>query len=533
MVKEHKALNRWIPLPLDFVLDTYRITSPKVQALLALWVTIITISVASVIWVSPSDFMLLNSGQPSISQFFLFYPPLILGTLLLFWVGFEWGFIPLFLSGFIITFTASVTYYWGLLFGIAFVLGLGIYGLAYYCLPFDPALRDFKSFAFFTVISFFAAIGSSLGSFVWSDFFGLSAFETTMLWKGWWTGMFLQSMFIVAPILYLFTPWVSSKRKELFPGAPTPKVTLGWIYSAIGSVAVVLVLFIIGAKILGTENLTQQISAMEPSISRSLTQANESLTLISWISIGLILALGSGSIYLVGSWNKSLQQEVDRKTKQLTESRQQLEEAVNEQDLLLNAIHDRVRNNLNMVSAILELQLKGKIDKSTEELLTDSHSRLQSMTLIHETMIQSESISEVNLRNFAIKLSNRLHQSFQNNHQDVEVSMNVEDIRIHIDDAVPVAMIMNELMVNAFMHGFVELPKGVVFVNLSSTADHLLLKVRNNGHPLPPDFDTITNQTVGYKLIKTLVRQLGGEYTITDRQEPTIEVTIPADKLQF
>ena len=532
MVKDDRALNRWIPLPLDYLLDTYLITSSKVQALLAFWICIITISVTSVMWISPSDFMLLNSGRPAISQFFLFYPPLILSTLLLFWVGFEWGFIPLFLSGFIITFTASVTYYWGLLFGIAFVLGLGIYALAYYCVPFDPGLRDFKSFAFFTVISFFAAIGSSLGSFVWSDFFGLSAIETTMLWKGWWTGMFLQAMFIVAPILYLFTPWVSSLRKKVFPDAPMPKVSLGWIYSAIGSVAFILVLFIIGAKVLGTESLTQQISALEPSISRSLTQANESLTLISWISIGLILALGSGSIYLVGSWNRSLQLEVDRKTSQLTESRQQLEEAVDEQDLLLNAIHDRVRNNLNIVSAILELQLRGKIDKSTEELLKDSHSRLQSMTLIHETMIQSESISEVHLRNFAIKLSNRLHRSFQSPQQDIEVSMNVENIRMHIDDAVPVAMILNELMVNAFMHGFVGLPKGVLFVSISCIDDQLHMKVRSNGHPLPPDFDTITNHTVGYKLIKTLVRQLQGEYSITDREQPTIEVTIPAEGLQ-
>jgi hypothetical protein len=108
----------------------------------------------SVLWISPAEFLLFEKGQASINQFFLFYPPLILGTRLLFWVGFEWGFIPLFLSGFFITFSASVTYYWGLLFGIAFVLGLGIYALAYYCVPFDPGLRDLKSFAFFTVVSF-------------------------------------------------------------------------------------------------------------------------------------------------------------------------------------------------------------------------------------------------------------------------------------------------------------------------------------------------------------------------------------------
>ncbi|HET6527262.1 MAG TPA: sensor histidine kinase [Balneolaceae bacterium] len=525
---ENKATApRWIPLPLDYVLEKYNLASSKVLVLLLLWIFVIGTSIASVLWISPSEFMLLDSGQTSINNFFLFYPPLILGTLLLFWVGFEWGFIPLFLSGFIITFTASVTYYWGLLFGIAFVLGLGIYALAYYCAPFDPGLRDFKSFVFFTVVSFFAAIASSLGSFVWSDFFELSAFETILLWKGWWTGMFLQSMLIVAPILYLFTPWISSLRNHVFPETPKPNVTLGWIYSAIGSVAVVLVLFIIGAKVLGTEGLTQQLAALDPSISKNLVQTNESLELISWISIGLVLSLGSGSIYLVGSWNKNLQQQVTLKTEQLTESQKRLKKALNEQDLLLSMIHHRVRDNLTIVLALLELQLKNETEKPTSELLKDSHARIRSMALIHETMVQSESISEVNMKNFAIKLSNRLQKSFQNKQQDVEVSMNVDEILMHIDRAVPVAMILNELMVNAFMHGFTDLPKGVVFVYSRKKGNNLYFKVRNNGHPLPPDFENIIKRTLGYKLIKTLVKQLDGEYKIIDGKEPTIEVIVP------
>lgn len=530
---EHKAVSsRWIPLPLDFVLGKYSLTSFRVLLLLCLWIAIIGVSITSVIWISPSEFMLLNESQTAINQFFLFYPPLILGTLLLFWIGFEWGFIPLFLSGFIITFTASVTYYWGLLFGIAFVLGLGIYALAYYCAPFDPGLRDFKSFVFFTVISFFAAIASSLGSFIWSDFFGLSAFETILLWKGWWTGMFLQSMVIVAPILYLFTPWISSLRKHIFPEAPKPKVTLTWIYSAIGCVAIVLVLFIIAAKILGTEGLRQQLAALDPAITQNLVQTNESLELISWISIGLVLSLGSGSMYLVGSWNKNLRKQVEQKTLQLTESQTKLREALKEQDMLLSVIHERVRNNLSMVLALLELQLKGETDKSNTELLRDSHSRIRSMALIHETMVQSKSVSEVNMKNFAIKLSNRLQKAFSSGSRSIEVSVNVDEVLLHIDRAVPLAVILNELMVNTFMHGFKGVSKGLLFVNMRKKGNNVQLNVRNNGHSLPPDFDTITQKTLGYRLIRILVKQLKGEYKITDYKEPSIEVVVPATKVE-
>jgi two-component sensor histidine kinase len=524
--------NRWYPIPLDYLLDKYNLASSRVMTLLGLWILVIFLSIGSVFWISPSEFLLLEKGQSTINQVFLFFPPVILGTLLLFWVGFEWGFIPLFLSSFVITFTASITYYWGLLFGIAFVLGLGIYALAYYCVPFDPALRDLKSFVFFTVVSFFAAIASSLGSFVWSDFFDLNPLQTITLWKGWWTGIFLQSMFIVAPILYLLTPSVLSIREETFPEFPKPKVTLVWIYSAIGSVVVVLLLFIIGAKILGTESLYHHIGSLDSATSQQLLQSGESLQIISWISIGLVLVLGVGSTYLVGSWNKSLQEQVDRKTEQLTQSQNELEEALEERDLLLDTIHDRVRNNLTMVLALLELQLKGNNEKSNEEILKDSHARIRSMALIHETMVQSESFEEVNLKNFAIKLSNRLQKSFESSQQNIEVSMNAQEVLVHIDRAVPVAMILNELMVNAFMHGFKDLEKGVVFISLKQKDDQLYLEVRDNGHPLPVNFENIIKETLGYKLIRTLVKQLQGEYVVVDKKTPCIEVCIPNKMLK-
>lgn len=528
---DNVASDRWLPLPLDYLLEEYNPTSARVVSLLVVWVFIIAISIASVVWISPTEFLLFEEDQTTINQFFLFYPPLILGTLLLFWMGFEWGFIPLFLSGFVITFSASITYYWGLLFGIAFVLGLAIYGLAYYCLPFDPALQDFKSIAFFVVISFFAAIASSLGSFVWSDFFGLNAFETITLWKGWWTGMFLQSVFIIGPILYLLTPMVTRFRKRTFPDFPLPNVTLGWIYTSIASVTVVLLLFIIAAKILGTETLYQQVNALEAGVGERIIQSNDSLEIISWISIGLVLVLGTGSTYLVGSWNKNLKEEVDRKTDQLIKSQKKLEEALDERDIVLDTIHDRVRNNLTMVLALLELQLKGEEEKSNDEILKDSYSRIRSLALIHETMVQSQTFEQVNLKSFAIKLSNRLQKSFETAQQQIEVSMNAKDVDIHIERAVPLAMILNELMVNAFMHGFTDLPKGVVFVTLDMRDDELFLQVRDNGHPLPDNFEEVTKETLGFKLIRTLVKQLQGEIEIVDKKTSMIEIRVPQQTL--
>lgn len=518
---------RWLPLPLDFILSNYTLLNLKTVVLIGLWVAVIALSIISTVLVSPSEFMLIESGDGATSLFFLFYPPLILGTLMLFWFGFEWGFIPLFLSAFIITFTMGMTYYWGILFGVAFILGLGIYGITYYCVSFDPALRDIKSFVFYVMISFFAAMASSLGSFVWSDFFNLQPLQTTLLWKGWWTGMFLQSILITAPLLYLFTPVVYRLREKYFNQVPEPKVSLGWIYSAIGSVAVVLLLFIIGAKVLGTEALNNQLAMLNPEFGKELVQSSESLQIVSWISIGLVLSLGIGGIYLVGSWNSQLHRQVDLQTKQLKRNEELLRDALSERDLFLDGIHFRIRQNLTKILALLELQLKNKVEKTIPEILKDSYSRINCLALIHETMDQSESFRNLDVKKFTIKLSNRLQKRFQQEGRQIDVLLNIDNVIVDIDKAVPFAMILNELIVNAFVHGFEDRKAGVIIVDFDRHVDGVLLGIRNNGTPLPDNFDSITQSTLGYKLVRTLVKQLHGEITIEDRNKPSFRIMIP------
>lgn len=527
MSENEENSRRWLPLPLDFILSNYTLANLRTLTVLGFWVAVIALCIVSTVLVSPSEFMLIESGGSTTSLFFLFYPPLILGTLMLFWFGFEWGFIPLFLSAFVITFTMGITYYWGILFGVAFILGLGIYGITYYCVSFDPALRDLKSFVFYVMISFFAAMASSLGSFVWSDFFSLEPLKTTLLWKGWWTGMFLQSILITAPILYLFTPVVYRLREKYFGEVPTPNVTLGWIYSAIASVAVVLLLFIIGAKVLGTEALNHQLAMLQPGAGKGLMQSSESLQIISWISIGLVLSLGTGGIYLVGSWNNQLQTQVNVKTRQLKKNEELLRDALSERDLFLDSIHHRIRQNLTKILALLELQLKNSVDKTIPEILKDSYSRINCLALIHETMDQSESFRNLDVKKFTIKLSNRLQKRFQQDDRQIDVLLNIEDVIVDIDKAVPLAMIMNELIVNAFVHGFDDKKAGVIIIEFDKGEDGVLLGIRNNGNPLPHNFDAITQKTLGFKLVRTLVRQLHGDFTIEDRNKPSFRIIIP------
>lgn len=525
----------WSPLPLDFLLSKYGLGNVKMLVLLFAWIAVITGSIISAIWISPTEFLLIGSEGSAELWFFLFYPPLIMGTLLLFWFGFEWGFIPLFLSTFVISYAVGITYYWGLLLGIAFVLGLGIYGLTYYCVPFDPGLRDLRSFCFYAIISFFAAMASSLGSFVWSEFFSLGVDKTLLLWQGWWTGMFLQSMLIVGPLLYLFTPVVYRVRDKYLQKAPKPKVTLNWIYSAIGSVAIVLLLFIIGANSLGTQAMTShlELASLNKGISSDLFQTTQSYQIITWISIGLILAMGSGGIYLVNSWNSMLQEQVTAKTKQLKESNEKLEEALSERDLFLDSIHGQIRSNLSMIMATLEMQLKNDVDKSMSEILKDSHSRISCIALIHEAVDQYGSLLSLNIKKYAVKLSNSLQRRYKNDDQNIDVSLNVGDLNLGIDYSVSLAMIMNELIANALIHGFKNKKTGVIMVDLVERSNGIVLRVRNNGSSLDNNFDPYGHKTLGFKLIRTLAKKLYADFTIEDHKNPTFQLIIPIHEMDI
>jgi len=513
------SASRWNPLPMDYLLDNYSLKNRSVQLLLGIWIVLFTVSIATIILISPSRVLMGDASQLSLFLFFILYPPLLIGTLMMFWLGFEWGFIPVFITAYIIAHTTFMPVYWAALFGIAFILGLAIFALAYYSIPISTRLDSLQSIAFFTAVSFVAALASSLGSFVWSLFHNLPPAETITIWKNWWTGVFIQSMIFVGPLLYFFTPTIERVKVRYFT-PPEIKVSMKWIYTAIISVVVVLTLFILGANLLGSMGLEREMAVLPETYRDDFLKYKESFQIIIWISIGLVLGAGLGGIYLVGSWNKTLAERVEEKTRQLLESEETLKVALKERDTLLKEIHNRINDNLTMVLALLELQLKGAHEKPIEEILKDAYGRLRSMALIYETMHQNESINFVNIKNYTLKLSNRLRQTYKKKDRNIDVSIKADEVKLRIDRAVPFAMILNELLVNAYVHAFKDLTSGTIFVELRREDGRITLAVRDNGIGLPTHFSISDQDTLGMKLIQTLTRQLQGDFQI-DRQERT------------
>lgn len=518
------------PLTLDYALEKFGLGSRRFLVLLGIWIVLIGLSITSVFLVENifgfSDIL----NQDKIGQVFLIQVPMLIGMLLVFWVGFEWGFIPVFVSTFVLAFTASMVWYWSLLYSMSFTLGLAIYALVYYCVSFDVGLRSLKSFTFYIVVSLFAALACSLGAFVWSRFYNLPLFETLIIWKSWWVSLFLQSCLVGGPLLYFFTPAIYRFRDKKFDIPPKSEVSLKWIYSAISVVVLVLAMFIISAKLLGSQSIENEIagSGMSSQIFTSMMSVNESFEIVTWISITLVFFIGIGSIYLVGSWNKSLQEEVEGQTHELRAKELKLSNTLDERNQLLNEIHDRVRTNLTMVLAILELQLKSDTRKTNEQILKDSHSLIRSLTIVHESMAQTKQANTVDLKNYAIKLCNRIEQSLRKEQKNIQLKVHADDnINMEMDKAIPFALIINELVMNACIHGFDRGEKGLVVVEMFKGKQELTAKITDNGKGLPVNFETSAKKGIGMRIVRAFGKQLNAEIEIASEDATSFKVRVP------
>jgi PAS domain S-box-containing protein len=194
--------------------------------------------------------------------------------------------------------------------------------------------------------------------------------------------------------------------------------------------------------------------------------------------------------------------------------------SLREKDVLLNEVHHRVKNNLQIISSLLSLQADQVRDPATLSLLADSRNRIRSMALVHERLYASKDVSKVDMGKYIEGLVNELSRTY--NRPDIAVRTNVEPIALPIDAAIPCGLLLTELVSNGLKHAFPNGRSGSVWVALSRPARAgVALIVGDDGIGLPPDLDPEHCDGLGLRLVQTLAQQLGGELTIV-RERGTI-----------
>lgn len=179
-----------------------------------------------------------------------------------------------------------------------------------------------------------------------------------------------------------------------------------------------------------------------------------------------------------------------------------------EKEVLLKEIHHRVKNNLQLVSSLLNLQTQNIEDESIISAIADGQSRIEAMVLIHQKLYQGADISSIDFKDYTLQLLNQISGLYPEL-KDVEKKVIASNIKLDIDTSVPVGLILSELIINAFKYSFAS-KKGSISITLTKDENDYTLVVHDSGPGLPKDFDPSTTSSIGLHLVRRLSRQLYG-----------------------
>lgn len=239
---------------------------------------------------------------------------------------------------------------------------------------------------------------------------------------------------------------------------------------------------------------------------------------LQWYFMLAVVLLAGLMIYLfiqlrtkqLAGEKSRLEETVNERTMQLKQSLSEQTALLLEKDVLMKEIHHRVKNNLQVISGLLELQGKGLTDEAAREALQEGRNRVRSIALIHQNLYQFENLSSIDLKRFTADLCRQVQSVFQRE-KEVSLAVDVPDVHLDIDSAVPLGLILNELLSNSFKYAFEYVSDGEIRVTVRTVSEgRFQLVYSDNGPGLPANFDLKRATTLGMQLIADLSRQIGG-----------------------
>jgi PAS domain S-box-containing protein len=184
--------------------------------------------------------------------------------------------------------------------------------------------------------------------------------------------------------------------------------------------------------------------------------------------------------------------------------------SLKEKEVLLKEVHHRVKNNLQVISSILNLQCSYVKDPKVIDVLNESQNRIKSMAFIHESLYRTKDFSKINFEEYLENLSKNLIHSYRVHNNSIDLQLNIDKVYLNLDLAIPCGLIVNELISNALKYAFAGKKKGKIEIKAVSDTDSLELSVKDNGVGMPEGFDLKNTQTLGLQLVDALAEQMKG-----------------------
>ena len=232
-----------------------------------------------------------------------------------------------------------------------------------------------------------------------------------------------------------------------------------------------------------------------------------------WFRLGILLISLATLFFLFWRRNKQLLATKNVLEKTVHERTSELNTSLQQKEVLLKEIHHRVKNNLTVISSLLELQSQSLTDQDAKTAFLEGQNRVKSMAMIHQRLYQNENFEAIEFKEFTQQLYHEINAVFNKDKHTVIFKNLMPEILIDIDTAIPIGLIMNELFTNSFKYAFENTVRREITINLfkSEKKGEMILSYSDNGPGLPEGFDFLKAKSLGIKLIRMLAKQLSGK----------------------
>lgn len=206
----------------------------------------------------------------------------------------------------------------------------------------------------------------------------------------------------------------------------------------------------------------------------------------------------------------------------------QLLHAISEKEIMLKEIHHRVKNNLQIIMSLINLQGYICTDEKANDTLVQTYERIRTIALVHEHLYRSGDIGRVHIAEYIPNLVHKIASAFGREGLNVSIHLDVQDVSLNIDHAIPFGLIVSELVMNAFKHAFTNHSGNslsVTFIHIESGIAELV--VSDNGPGLPESYDAESETTLGMRLVNNLVQQLKGTMRYTGEKGAHFHIVVP------
>ncbi len=221
----------------------------------------------------------------------------------------------------------------------------------------------------------------------------------------------------------------------------------------------------------------------------------------------------SGSLYAVA-----------RDVTKEREIQKTLKSSLKEKEVLLKEIHHRVKNNLQVISSLINMQIRNLTDAPARHALMECQTRIQAIALIHEKLYQSADYARISFSEYVENLMHDIFHALGVSSNTIALELDIEKLLLPIDKAIPSALIINELVTNSLKHAFPEGRRGVIGVSMKTDQGGVTITVRDTGVGIPKDINIETSPTLGLQLVSTLVEQLKAEIKIERVEGTTFKI---------